>query len=226
MSKKLSYMIILVWVFLLFVSLPVSSSGIKEKTLISGNYSTIMINKELEENQKWEYEIKDNNILKIVSESYTKQLETDDDNVIKDIHTWYLKALATGSTQIEFYVVDSTGKKTCEETMKYNIKVIPETIEVRPGNLVKIELRENRSTGFTWHLEIEDNNIAKVHHDNYIEPDTESEKAGQSGIHYWYIKGVNQGETKLTFKYYRDWEKENVAEAREYIIKVRNNKKI
>ena len=222
MIKKLTYIIILCMVLPLIVSVPVSSSEVKEKTLISGNYTTIMINKELEENQKWEYEIEDNNVLEIVSESYTKQLKTDDENVISDIHTWYLKAIATGSTQIEFFVVDGTGKKLCDETIKYKVKVLPQTIEVKPGNLVKIELRENRSTGFTWHLETEDNNIVKVHHDNYIEPDTEPEKAGQSGIHYWYIKGINPGETKLNFKYYRDWDEENVAEAREYIIKVGN----
>jgi len=222
MIKKITYIIILFMVLPLIVSVPVSSSEIKEKTLISGNYTTIMIKKELEENQKWESEIEDNNVLQIVSESYTKQIKTDDENVINDIHTWYIKALSIGSTQIEFFVVDSTGKKICEETMKYNITVIPETIEVRTDNLIKIELKENRSTGFTWHLEIEDNNIVKVHHDNYIEPDTEPEKAGQSGIHYWYIKGINPGETKLNFKYYRDWDEDNIAEAREYIIKVVN----
>jgi len=149
MIKKITYIIILFMVLPLIVSVPVSSSEIKEKTLISGNYTTIMINKELEENQKWESEIEDNNVLQIVSESYTKQIKTDDENVINDIHTWYIKALSIGSTQIEFFVVDSTGKKVCEETMKYNITVIPETIEVRTDNLIKIELKENRSTGFT-----------------------------------------------------------------------------
>lgn len=222
MSKKLSYIIILFLVLPLVVSLPVSSCKLKEKTLISGNYTTIMINKKLKENQKWEYEIENNNILEIVSASYTKQFKTENDDVINDMHSWYLKALSTGSTQVDFYIVDSTGKKISEESIKYKITVIPETIEVRKDNLVKIKLRENRSTGFTWHLEIEDSNTAEVHHDNYIEPDTEPDKAGQSGIHYWYIKGLNQGKTKLTFKYYRDWDEKNVAEAREYIIEVVN----
>jgi len=222
MRKKLIYMSILFLSLVLIVSIQVNSSDIQEKSLIKGNYTTIVINKKLEENQKWEYEIQNNNILEVDSKSYTKQLKTEDENIINDIHTWYLNAKSTGSTIIEFYLVDSAGQKISKESIQYKINVLSETIEVKPKNLVKIELKENRSTGYSWHLEIENNNIAKVHHDNYIEPEINPNKAGASGIHYWYIKGCIPGVTKLTFKYYRDWDKQNIEEIKEYNIKVVN----
>jgi predicted secreted protein len=222
MRKRLTYLSILFLSLVLIVSIQVNSSDIQEKSIIKGNYTTIVINKTLQENQKWEYKIQNNNILEVVSESYTKQLKTENENVINDIHTWYLNAKSTGNTTIDFYLVNDSGQKITDQSIQYKINVLPETIEVRAENLVKIELKENRSTGYSWHLEIENNNIAKVHHDNYIEPESNYDKAGESGIHYWYIKGCILGETKLTFKYYRDWDQQNIEEIKEYNIKVVN----
>lgn len=221
MNKKLTYLIILSLVLTLVLLVSPSSLSKKEKTIISGNLSTIMINKTIKQNYKWEYNIEDNNIVEIVSKVHTKQLKTDHENVINDIHLWYLKALSTGCTMLGFNIVDSSGQKVSQESIKYKVRVLPETIEVRRGNLVKIELKENRSTGFTWHLDMEDNNLTKVHHDDYIEPETIPGKVGQSGIHYWYIKGVNKGETILSFKYYRDWDKKQVANTIQYKIKIK-----
>jgi|SRR6056297_32723 len=220
MNKKLIYLMVVILFLPLLFSHSVNSTDIKEKTLINGNFTTITINKKMQNNQKWQYKIADQNIVEIVSESYTKQVKTDDENVINDIHTWYVEAISTGNTVIEFDIVDSSGQVIGDESIKYKITILPKTIAVKSGNLIKIELKENRSTGYTWHLDIENNNIIIVHHDNYIEPQTEPLKAGQSGIHYWYIKGVNKGKTALTFKLYRDWEQEQIAEIKKYIIEV------
>ncbi len=220
MNKKTISLTIIFFMLILSFSLQVRGIDIKEKTIISGNYTTITINKEISENQRWEYEIEDNDIIEVVSKNYTKQLKTDDKNVINDIHTWYIKALSTGTTRVEFNIVDSSGNPVGEEKIQYKIEVKPKTLKVKPDNLVKIELKENRSTGYTWHLEIEDNNIVKVHHDEFIEPKSEPQKAGQSGIHFWYIQGVNKGKTKLNFELYRDWNKEQIEENRQYIIEV------
>ncbi|HKL12981.1 MAG TPA: protease inhibitor I42 family protein [Halanaerobiales bacterium] len=220
MNKKLIYLMVVILFLPLLFSNSVNSTDIKEKTLINGNFTTITINKKMQNNQKWQYKIADQNIVEIVSESYTKQVKTDDENVINDIHTWYVEAISTGNTVIEFDIVDSSGQVIGDESIKYKITILPKTIAVKSGNLIKIELKENRSTGYTWHLDIENNNIIIVHHDNYIEPQTEPLKAGQSGIHYWYIKGVNKGKTALTFKLYRDWEQEQIAEIKKYIIEV------
>jgi hypothetical protein len=39
-------------------------------------------------------------------------------------------------------------------------------------------------------------------------------------MHTWIIDAVDQGIVTMTFEYYRDWEPENGAEIREYVINI------
>ena len=173
----------------------------------------------------WDGEIytdkpKDKEIIEVTTESYTKQVKTDDDNIIKGVSTWYIKGLSTGRTTIKFNLVDNKTDKVMD-TIKFNIEVKPNKIEVMKGNLIKISLKENRSTGYTWHLNKIDDEIVKVHHDRFIQPETEPGFVGKSGIHYWYIQGLNCGETELIFELYQDWNKAEVEKTKKYVIEVK-----
>ncbi|MDZ7671243.1 MAG: hypothetical protein U5K53_00135 [Halanaerobiales bacterium] len=42
-----------------------------------------------------------------------------------------------------------------------------------------------------------------------------------NGVSSWYIQGLNQGETELTFELYQDWNKEEINKTVKYIIEVK-----
>ena len=220
MNKKLNVLFLMFLLVTIVFSYTVHTSDIKDKAVTSGNYTIITLNQTTGEEQSWEYEIEDKEIIEVVTESYTKQVKTEDDNIIKGVSTWYIKGLSTGRTIITFNLIDNKSEKVVD-TIKYNIEVKAKNIEVMKGNLIKISLKENSSTGYTWHLNIADDEIVKVHHDRFIQPESEPGFVGKSGIHYWYIKGLNKGKTELIFKLYQDWNKEEVEKIKRYMIEVK-----
>ncbi len=220
MNKKLNFFLVIFLFVSLFFSYTVIADNLQEKVIINGNYTTITLNQEIGKDIGWEYEIEDKNIVEIAKKSYINKMKTTDDNSLKDISTWYIKGISTGKTIIKFNLMD---KKTDQilNTIKYCIRVKPNKIQVIKGNLIEISLTENHSTGFTWHVNKKDNNIVKIHHDIFIKPETEPGFVGKSGIHYWYIQGLNKGETELIFDLYQDWNKESIKRTKKYIIEVK-----
>lgn len=83
-------------------------------------------------------------------------------------------------------------------------------------------LDENMSTGYGWYYIIENNEIIKLDSESNIENNlNELGLAGAGSKHTWNFKGVKQGTTKITFKYYQSWLGErSAAETVEYTIKV------
>jgi predicted secreted protein len=220
MIEKLSFLFVMLLLVILVFTNPVKTVELKDKVVINGNYTTITLNYNTGENQSWEYEIKDQDIIEIAKESCENQIKTDDNKIVNGVSFWYIKGISTGETTIKFNLIDNKTDEVIN-TIKYSIKVVPNKIEVKKGNLVKISLKENHSTCFTWHLSKTDNDIVQVHHDSFIQPDNEPGFAGKSGIHYWYIQGLNQGETELTFELYQDWNKEEINKTVKYIIEVK-----
>lgn len=88
--------------------------------------------------------------------------------------------------------------------------VLPSGSEVE-GDKLTITLEENPTTGYVWTLKIGTDNIVKLESDEYIPVETSANVVGSGGNHVWNFKGVSKGETILTFKYYRPWEKEDTA---------------
>jgi len=104
--------------------------------------------------------------------------------------------------------------------------VLPSGSEVEGDNLT-ITLEENPTTGYVWSLKMGTENIVALESDEYIPIHTSENVVGSGGNHVWIFKGVSKGETVLTFKYYRPWEKEESAiETRVFNVIVSENGKI
>lgn len=88
--------------------------------------------------------------------------------------------------------------------------VLPSGSEVE-GDKLTITLEENPTTGYVWTLKMGTENIVALESDEYKAVQTSENIVGSGGNHVWNFKGVSKGETVLTFKYYRPWEKEDSA---------------
>ena len=107
-----------------------------------------------------------------------------------------------------------------------NKMVLPSDSEVE-GDKLTITLEENPTTGFVWMLKMGTENIVSLESDEYIPVQTSENVVGSGGNHVWIFKGISKGETVLTFKYYRPWEKEDTAiETRIFTVIVNENGEI
>lgn len=88
--------------------------------------------------------------------------------------------------------------------------ILPSGSEV-DGDKLTITLEENPTTGYVWTLKIGTENVVALESDEYMPTQTSANMVGSGGNHVWNFKGVSAGETVLTFKYYRPWEKEETA---------------
>ena len=85
------------------------------------------------------------------------------------------------------------------------------TIEIGVGDTFIIKLKENPSTGFSWHYVVEPETAINLDSDEYAE-DASGNLVGAPGQHEFVFKAVESGTARVTFEYYRDWEVENVEE--------------
>lgn len=95
------------------------------------------------------------------------------------------------------------------------------------GKIVSITLDENATTGYSWHYSIENSDLIKFDSESTSDSGTTDAKdikpvtVGAGSKHTWNFKGVKQGGTKITFKYYRSWEGEKTdVKTAEYTIKI------
>jgi len=80
------------------------------------------------------------------------------------------------------------------------------TSEVYAGQDVVINLLSNRTTGYQWQLaDPLDETILKLAGSEYIAPNTD--RVGAPGKEVWTFKTLRAGETTISFRYVRPWEK-------------------
>lgn len=92
----------------------------------------------------------------------------------------------------------------------------PNSLDV--GETGKIILKGNPTTGYTWHYTIENKDIVKLDSENDVR---DTDMIGAGNTYTWNFKALKAGQTRLTFKYYRDWEGEASTTASntiEYLI--------
>lgn len=95
------------------------------------------------------------------------------------------------------------------------------------GVVRTVRLVEVPSTGYSWQYKIEDENIAVVEDDEYVENEAPEGMVGVGGMHTYRLAGVSEGETKITFKYFRSWEGETTAiKEVSFDLKVNKNNQI
>ncbi len=76
---------------------------------------------------------------------------------------------------------------------------------VKAGEKFSLSLKGNPTTGYMWHYKIADATIVSVVSENIT---ADSGLIGAGSTFAWDFKALKAGATKITFKYYRDWEGE------------------
>ncbi|SHH35446.1 stalk domain-containing protein [Tepidibacter thalassicus] len=99
-----------------------------------------------------------------------------------------------------------------------------QTVILNKSNVSKIKneikLKENPTTGYVWHYDIENKDIVEVVFDSF-KGSEKSNICGMGGEHIWKLKGLKEGSTIIKFDLYRDSEgKEQSIDTKEYIVNV------
>lgn len=81
---------------------------------------------------------------------------------------------------------------------------------VQTGSFFSLSLKGNPTTGYTWHYIVENPDIASVVSEMIV-PD--SDLLGAGSTFSWTLKALKPGNTRIIFKYYRDWEGEDSTSA-------------
>ena len=84
------------------------------------------------------------------------------------------------------------------------------TIHVLPGETIRVKLRSNPSTGFSWALGPMEDGFFEVESTFEADPHREYE-AGYGGNEIWKFKAEQSGETEIPLFYARSWEDKDPA---------------
>ena len=83
------------------------------------------------------------------------------------------------------------------------------------GDLACATLDGNPTTGYSWYCTIGDDEVIAAESDDYT---SNSDLIGAGGTYSWRFKALKEGQTTITFKYYRSWEGEASATAENTVI--------
>lgn len=82
-----------------------------------------------------------------------------------------------------------------------------DVVAARPGQRFSIRLRSNPTTGYAWLLDCApDSNLVSVVTNMYVPPANDG-VVGAEGHEIWTFKALKTGETEVTLRYARPWEK-------------------
>ena len=92
-------------------------------------------------------------------------------------------------------------------------------IKVRKGEVFKVILKANHSTGYSWQWENKtDTSIVDSVYMDYVLSDKVTTGAGGNEI--WEFRAKKKGQQKLIMIYKRPWEKDGVIEKKEILVEV------
>ena len=87
-----------------------------------------------------------------------------------------------------------------------------DTVHVLPGETIRVKLRSNPSTGFSWALgPIEEGMLETSGESEFIANPHREGEAGYGGCDIWKFKAEQSGETELSLFYARSWEDKEPA---------------
>jgi predicted secreted protein len=105
-----------------------------------------------------------------------------------------------------------------ENSKTVTITVGVMTINLNVDGTTTISLVENATTGYTWHWTITDPTVVSVVGEKTT---LLNNLIGGPQIHSWTLKGLKEGSTYITFKYYRNFEQDKVNKVIMYEIIVK-----
>ena len=86
------------------------------------------------------------------------------------------------------------------------------TIHVLPGKTIRVKLRSNPSTGFSWALGPIEEGMLETSGESEFEADSHREgEVGYGGCEIWKFKAEQSGETEISLYYARSWEDKDPA---------------
>ena len=86
------------------------------------------------------------------------------------------------------------------------------TIHVLPGETIRIKLRSNPSTGFSWALGPIEEGMFETSGESVFEADSHREgEVGYGGCEIWKLRAERSGETEISLFYARSWEDKDPA---------------
>ena len=108
--------------------------------------------------------------------------------------------LATGCSSAGSRVLDLTEKDSGR------------TLELDPGDTVRVVLVSNPTTGFMWNQEgVPDSDVIRLYSSQFIRKEGTENMAGAPGTQEFLYKVVGAGETGVRLGYSRSWEKKKPA---------------
>ena len=90
-------------------------------------------------------------------------------------------------------------------------------LSVKCGDIFKIEVESNPSTGYKWHLLFFDEDILKLLSNKFV-PDM-TNHIGSQGIEQFNFEAIKEGRTSIKIAYKRAWEKQT-AKLNEFFVNV------
>ena len=92
-------------------------------------------------------------------------------------------------------------------------------MKVKQGEVFKVVLKANRSTGYSWHWDSKspESIIDSVYVDYVL---TSKTSVGGGGNEIWEFKAKKKGAQKLIMSYKRPWENKEALEIKEILIEV------
>ena len=86
------------------------------------------------------------------------------------------------------------------------------TIQVLPGETIRVKLRSNPSTGFSWALgPFEERGLETNGESEFVADPHREGEAGYGGCEIWKFKARQSGETEISLFYARSWEDKDPA---------------
>jgi inhibitor of cysteine peptidase len=101
------------------------------------------------------------------------------------------------------------------------LAVAQDHFEVKTGKMFTLTLESNPSTGYSWEIAqpLDETKVALVE-SIYNAPKTD--RVGAAGVELWVFKAVGTGETTISMKYVRPWEKDTApAEAATFAVTIK-----
>ena len=113
---------------------------------------------------------------------------------------------------------NTDGKTGIKMSGSGGVESIPNTLTATQGCTFEFKLEANPTTGYTWQVNIEDEEIVELVGNEYICDDPEAD--GTGGITTLKFKALQIGETTVTLEYARDWEDGDVDKTKEIKVVV------
>ena len=102
---------------------------------------------------------------------------------------------------------ETPSNPSSEKFVDVNEENNGDTIHVLPGELIRIRLRSNPSTGFSWALGPFEERGLETNGESEFEADAHREgEAGYGGCEIWTCKARHSGQNEISLFYARSWE--------------------